>query len=109
MVGGWLVRSMLNEGADAGALVLDEPANLRIHPQRRLGARDPGEGRPHGIYRLIARALLDYEVEILFHLGAQSQVGLAVVDPFGTMESNVRGHLYGPRGRESDKPPQSSS
>ena len=90
MVGGWLVRSMLDEGADVVALVRDEPANcefIRSGDWERV-TRVRGDLTDD---RLIARAVLDYEVEILFHLGAQSQVGLAVADPFGTMESNVRG------------------
>jgi CDP-glucose 4,6-dehydratase len=35
--------------------------------------------------------LAEYSIDTIFHLGAQTLVGVAKVDPVGTLESNVRG------------------
>jgi CDP-glucose 4,6-dehydratase len=40
---------------------------------------------------LVERVLLEYEVGAIFHLAAQSQVGVARRGPYHTMEANVRG------------------
>jgi CDP-glucose 4,6-dehydratase len=40
---------------------------------------------------VVERALGDYEVRTLFHLAAQSQVGVANRNPVGTYEANVQG------------------
>lgn len=40
---------------------------------------------------LVERLLTEYEIEIVFHLAAQSQVGVANTNPLSTFESNVRG------------------
>ena len=37
------------------------------------------------------RALAEYAIDTVFHLGAQTLVGIAKVDPVGTLEANVRG------------------
>jgi CDP-glucose 4,6-dehydratase len=40
---------------------------------------------------LVRRTMADYSVRTVFHLAAQTQVGVAKVDPVGTLEANVRG------------------
>jgi CDP-glucose 4,6-dehydratase len=37
------------------------------------------------------RAMAEHEIKTVFHLGAQTLVGVAKKDPVGTLESNVRG------------------
>ncbi len=37
------------------------------------------------------RAFAEYSIDTVFHLGAQTLVGVAKVDPVGTLEANVRG------------------
>src|SRR5688500_7702548 len=90
VVGGWLVRSLLNDGADVVALVRDEPAGCEYIRSGDMGRTIVVRGDLTDD-RLLARVLHDYDIDVLFHLGAQTQVGLAVVDPLGTLESNVRG------------------
>jgi CDP-glucose 4,6-dehydratase len=41
--------------------------------------------------RLVQRALAEYSVDTIFHLGAQTLVGVGKADPVGTLEANVRG------------------
>jgi CDP-glucose 4,6-dehydratase len=40
---------------------------------------------------LVERSLVEYEVDVVFHLGAQTQVRHAQRRPFGTLEANVSG------------------
>jgi len=40
---------------------------------------------------LAERALLEYDIDVIFHLAAQTQVGVARRGPYGTLEANVRG------------------
>jgi CDP-glucose 4,6-dehydratase len=40
---------------------------------------------------LLERVLVEYEVDVIFHLGAQTQVRHAQRQPWATMEANVRG------------------
>lgn len=40
---------------------------------------------------LMRRTIAEYGVETIFHLGAQTLVGVAKTDPVGTLETNVRG------------------
>lgn len=42
-------------------------------------------------YYLIRRTLAEYEIEFVFHLGAQTIVPIANKDPLSTFESNIRG------------------
>lgn len=44
-----------------------------------------------GDYPLLERVLNEYEIEAVFHLGAQTIVGIANRNPLSTFESNVRG------------------
>ena len=40
---------------------------------------------------LVRRACAEYAIDTVFHLGAQTLVGVAKLDPVGTLEANVRG------------------
>jgi CDP-glucose 4,6-dehydratase len=40
---------------------------------------------------LLERSLVEYDVDVVFHLGAQTQVRHAQRQPFGTLEANVHG------------------
>ena len=40
---------------------------------------------------LLRRTMAEYSVQTVFHLGAQTLVGVAQIDPVGTLEANVRG------------------
>jgi CDP-glucose 4,6-dehydratase len=90
IVGSWLVRSMLAADATVVALVRDED------PQSEF-VRSGDDGRVTRVrgsleHRdLLERSLVQYEVDVVFHLGAQTQVRHAQRQPWATMEANVRG------------------
>jgi len=90
IVGSWLVRALLSAEASVVALVRDEDPRselARSGDDRRIA-------RVHGSLEdlpLLERSLVEYDVDVIFHLGAQTQVRHAQRQPFGTLESNVRG------------------
>jgi CDP-glucose 4,6-dehydratase len=90
IVGSWLVRALLSADAAVVALVRDEdPRSEFVRSGDELRVT-----RVHGSLEDLAtmeRVLVQYEVEVVFHLGAQTQVRHAQRQPWATMEANVRG------------------
>jgi CDP-glucose 4,6-dehydratase len=90
LLGSWLVPELVQQGAMVVALVRDGA------PRSRL-ARDGWLERISTVYGsltdegLVRRALAEYEIDTVFHLGAQTLVGIAKKDPVSTLEANVRG------------------
>jgi CDP-glucose 4,6-dehydratase len=91
LVGGWLVLRLLDAGADVVCLVRDwAPQSLFL---KNSIARDRcklvnGDVRDQA---LLERALGEYEVETVFHLAAQTLVGIANRNPISTFETNIQG------------------
>lgn len=90
LVGSWLVHDLLEAGAHVVGLVRDQVAGTNL---RRLGI----ESRidiVHGCVEdepLLERTLGEYEIRTVFHLAAQTIVGIANRNPLSTFESNIRG------------------
>jgi CDP-glucose 4,6-dehydratase len=90
LLGGWLVRLLLDAGADLVCLVRDwVPQSLLIQDRLidkvkvvRGEVEDP---------KLLERILGEYEVDTVFHLAAQTIVGIANRNPVSTFETNVAG------------------
>lgn len=90
IVGSWLCEELVRRGAFVVAMVRD------ADPQSRF-FRD-GISRECTImngdlvhFADCMRAMNDYEIETVFHLGAQTIVGAALRDPMDCFESNIRG------------------
>ena len=90
LLGSWLVRALLERDARVIALRRDEPAVSALELLGLVGSVDTvhGDVCADGV---VARALNEYDVDSVFHLAAQTQVGTANRDPSSTFESNVRG------------------
>ncbi len=89
LVGSWLVRTLIAADVRVIALVRDEDPRsefIRSGDDRRVvqvrGSLENSD---------LERALVDYEVDVVFHLGAQTQVRHAQRHPVASLESNVRG------------------
>jgi CDP-glucose 4,6-dehydratase len=90
LLGGWLVRRLVEEGASVTALVRDWV------PQSTLLRTDllskvtivRGDIRDQVV---LERALGEYEIDTVFHLAAQTIVGVANRNPISTLDTNVRG------------------
>jgi CDP-glucose 4,6-dehydratase len=93
LLGSHLTSELVARGANVTALVRDSVSASHFH---RLGL-DQKVSIVRGAledYPLLERALGEYEVESVFHLGAQTIVGIANRNPMSTWESNVRGTYH---------------
>lgn len=90
MVGSWLVKDLLASGAYVVALVLDaDPQSELVRSgdlERCAVVNGALEDAP-----TLERAVTLHETDTVFHLGAQTIVGVAHRAPLGTWEANVRG------------------
>jgi CDP-glucose 4,6-dehydratase len=90
LLGGWLVQDLAERGASIVALVRDGSPRSMFVRQGWTDVVETVQGDLGDIDRL-RRVLAEYEVETVFHLAAQTLVGIAKTDPVGTLEANVRG------------------
>jgi CDP-glucose 4,6-dehydratase len=90
LLGGWLVKSLLAKGARVTVLKRDIAAAsaLALEGTERLVSVVLGDVNDAP---LMERALGEYEVDTVFHLAAQTIVGIANRGPIPTFETNVRG------------------
>ena len=90
LVGGWLVRRLLDCGADVVCLIRDwVPQSELIH----AGVVDRvnvvrGDVRDQ---ELLERALGEYEIDTVMHLAAQTIVSIANRNPVSTFSTNIGG------------------
>ncbi len=90
LLGGWLVRRLLQSGADVVCLVRDWVPQSELV---RDGLLDKvkvvrGDVRDQAT---LERALGEYEIDTVIHLAAQTIVGIANRNPVSTFETNVGG------------------
>jgi CDP-glucose 4,6-dehydratase len=89
-IGSWLTGRLLDEGVRVVALRRDVPAESRFRIEGLEQRCDVVQADLADQASLV-RALGEYEVEAVFHLGAQTIVGTANRSPLATWEANVRG------------------
>jgi CDP-glucose 4,6-dehydratase len=90
MVGSWLVKELLARDATVVALVLDLDPQSEVVRSGDLDRCAVVDGRLEDV-STVERAVTVHDVDTVFHLGAQTLVGVAHRAPFETWESNVRG------------------
>lgn len=90
LVGGWLVGALLERGASVVCTVRDQVPHSRLLSEGMLSRVNvvTGDVRDQA---LLERVLGEYEVNTVFHLAAQSIVGVANRNPVSTYESNIGG------------------
>ncbi len=90
LLGGWLARRLVELGADVVCLVRDQvPQSMFVTSgliNQVKGVRGDVRDQP-----LLERVLGEYEVDTVFHLAAQTIVGIANRNPVSTFETNVQG------------------
>ena len=95
LVGSWLVKYLIEEGANVTALVRDGvPRSILWSASGEFSAVAGRMNVVHGCLEdapLLERAINEHEAEVVFHLGAQTIVGIANRNPLSTFEANVRG------------------
>ncbi len=90
LLGGWLTRRLLDRGADVVCLVRDWVPQCELVQTHQLERVNVVRGDITD-QSVIERALGEYEVQSVFHLAAQTIVGIANRNPVSTFESNVQG------------------
>lgn len=90
LLGGWVVQELLSRSAQVVALIRDAlPVSYLaaegLEPRCTVIRGDLAD------LELLSRALVEYRIDTILHLAAQSQVGIAQRAPFATLEANVRG------------------
>lgn len=89
-LGGWLVKELIDAGASVVALVRDKVPRSMYFGERLQDEVNTVQGSL-GDADCLRRTLAEYEVKSVFHLAAQTIVGVAKADPVGTLEANVLG------------------
>ena len=90
LLGGWLVRRLVAQGADVVALVRDwvPRSNLLSSDLVSRVTMVRGDVREQDV---LERAMGEYEIDTVFHLAAQTIVGVANRNPVSTLDTNIRG------------------
>jgi CDP-glucose 4,6-dehydratase len=90
LVGAWTVRALLERGAHVIGLVRDQVIGSELLRGGLLDRIDVVRGAVED-YSLMERAFAEYEVSTVFHLAAQTIVGIANRSPLSTFETNIKG------------------
>jgi CDP-glucose 4,6-dehydratase len=90
LVGSWTVRALLDQGAHVVGLVRDQVSGSELARNGLLARIDVVRG-DLADYPLLERALAEYEIQTVFHLAAQTIVGIANRSPLSTFETNIKG------------------
>lgn len=90
LLGPWLVKALLQRGAHVTVLKRDETALSALSLEGTEAQVDVVRGDCADA-AVVSRAVLEYEVDTVFHLAAQALVQTANRSPVSTFESNVRG------------------
>ena len=90
IVGSWLCKELLDRGASLVALVRDPDPQSELMRSGDIARTTVVSGVLED-YWTLERAINEHEIEVVFHLGAQTIVGSALRSPLPTFESNVRG------------------
>ncbi len=90
LVGSWLSRRLLAEGAQVVALVRDWNPQRELIRSGDVARCSVVSGRLED-FETLERAIATFEVDTVFHLGAQAIVGTALRSPLATLETNLLG------------------
>lgn len=90
LLGSWLVRRLYAAGADVVCLMRDWVPRSELVRSWLFAHVKVVQGEVENL-PLLSRALAEYEIDTVFHLAAQTTVGVALRHPIGTFETNIRG------------------
>lgn len=90
LLGSWLIEALVDAGADVLGLVRDQVPKSRLVQTGLINQIAVVSGEV-GDYLLLERALNEYQIQTVFHLAAQTIVGIANQSPLSTFDTNIRG------------------
>jgi CDP-glucose 4,6-dehydratase len=89
-LGGWVVRRLLEHGADVVALIRDGAPRSMLVTSGDISRVKSVQGSVED-FGLLRRAFSEYSIDTVLHLAAQPLVGVAKMDPVGTFDANIKG------------------
>ena len=89
-LGSWLTAVLVDLGADVVGLIRDEVPESQLARSGTIDKIKIVRGELCN-YTLLERTLAEYETHTIFHLAAQTIVGIANQAPMSTFETNIRG------------------
>jgi CDP-glucose 4,6-dehydratase len=92
-LGSWLVEALVRQGASVVGLVRDHVPQSMLFSSGTADHIRIVNGALHDI-TFLERVLAEYEIETIFHLAAQTIVGIANRSPLSTFETNIRGSWH---------------
>lgn len=90
LLGSWLVKNLVDAGANGTVLIRDIVPKSNLHRSGYLDKVNIVRGALED-YAVLERTLGEYEIDTVFHLGAQTIVEIANRNPLSTFESNIKG------------------
>lgn len=90
LLGSWLTEVLTCYGANVVGLVRDQVPQSRLVQSGGINRINVVRGEVED-YPLLERVINEYQVQTVFHLAAQTIVGIANASPLATFETNVRG------------------
>jgi CDP-glucose 4,6-dehydratase len=90
LLGSWLTKALVERGASVVALIRDWLPENELFRSRMLERICVVRGDVCD-QTVVERALGEYEIDTVFHLAAQTIVGIANRNPISTFESNIKG------------------
>ncbi len=90
LLGSWMVEELVRRGAAVTGLVRDIVPRSRLYQEDWGGKINVVRGSVEDL-SVLERAIAEYEVDTVFHLAAQTIVGVANREPLGTFETNIKG------------------
>ena len=90
LLGSWLTQTLLEAGADVVGLIRDVVPQSQLARSNTLSQIRIVRGDVTD-YALMERTLNEYEIDAVFHLAAQTIVGIANHAPLSTFEANIKG------------------
>jgi CDP-glucose 4,6-dehydratase len=90
ILGSHVAEALVSSGAETTILLRDDVPSSRLIETGLSGKVNRVRGQVED-YWVLERALNEYEIDTVFHLGAQTIVGAANRSPLGTFRSNIEG------------------
>lgn len=89
-MGSWLIGELVSLGADVVGLIRDQVTKSHLVRSGTINQITVTRGDICN-YETMERIIAEYEVDTIFHLAAQTQVGIANRAPLSTFEANIKG------------------
>lgn len=89
-LGSWLTKYLLEENSNITALVRDWVPKSKLISDDSINKINIVRGNIED-YLLLERIINEYEINTVFHIAAQTIVGIANNNPLSTFESNIKG------------------